>query len=285
MTTRYAKVGTGGGGGGSGDASAAKQDAQTALLTTIDAVLDEIESTQDSELALLGTIDADTSSIASDASDSLAELEAQTALLGTTDTNVGILASSTVLTSDPASGTDRGVPAMVLRDDALTTLGPADGDWTQLRVDDLGRLWIVDGGARSSLVDSITTVRGSPPGSTPFHVHYNDTDARAAASAATVFDPPSGAITVVTDVVVSSYDTTAGKVILYFGADADTTYTIGTDVPIAIVSLVPSATQAPGVVDHPVTQPRSLAADHQIKYQNTAAIDVDIVIRGYTFVP
>lgn len=43
---------------------------------------------------------------------------------------------------DSAAGsTDTGVLAVVVRDDALTALSPADGDYTQLRVDATGRLW------------------------------------------------------------------------------------------------------------------------------------------------
>src|SRR3990167_2304685 len=48
---------------------------------------------------------------------------------------------------DTATGaTDTGVLALATRDDALTTLTPADGDNSQLRVDSTGRLWITHGG-------------------------------------------------------------------------------------------------------------------------------------------
>jgi hypothetical protein len=40
-----------------------------------------------------------------------------------------------------AGGTDQGTLALVVRDDALATLTPADGDYTQLRVTSQGRLW------------------------------------------------------------------------------------------------------------------------------------------------
>lgn len=43
--------------------------------------------------------------------------------------------------SDVAGGTDTGTLSLVVRDDALTTLTPADGDYTQMRVNSTGRLW------------------------------------------------------------------------------------------------------------------------------------------------
>lgn len=46
---------------------------------------------------------------------------------------------------DAAAGAGHGgIASMVVRDDALTTLTPADGDFTFLRVDSTGRLWVVD---------------------------------------------------------------------------------------------------------------------------------------------
>jgi hypothetical protein len=43
---------------------------------------------------------------------------------------------------DIAGATDMGTLALVVRDDALTTLTPADGDYTQARVDSTGALWV-----------------------------------------------------------------------------------------------------------------------------------------------
>ena len=47
-----------------------------------------------------------------------------------------------------AGGTDTGTLALVVRDDALATLTPADGDYTQLRTTSVGRLWT------STVIDS-----------------------------------------------------------------------------------------------------------------------------------
>lgn len=43
---------------------------------------------------------------------------------------------------DVAGATDTGTLALAVRDDALTTLTPADADYTQLRVDSTGALWV-----------------------------------------------------------------------------------------------------------------------------------------------
>ncbi len=60
---------------------------------------------------------------------------------GTGATNLG------KAVDDVAGGTDTGVAALVVRDDALTTLTPVDGDYTTLRVDSTGALWVNTGGS------------------------------------------------------------------------------------------------------------------------------------------
>lgn len=56
---------------------------------------------------------------------------------------------------DSAGGaTDTGVAVLALRDDTLTTLTPADGDYTNLRVDSTGALHVrISGGGVSGIVD------------------------------------------------------------------------------------------------------------------------------------
>ena len=66
---------------------------------------------------------------------------------GSLDVNITGGSGSTEYAVDAvAGGSDLGTLALVVRDDALTTLTPADGDYTQLRVTDKGALWVaVDG--------------------------------------------------------------------------------------------------------------------------------------------
>ena len=52
------------------------------------------------------------------------------------------LIASQDLVDNAAGATDRVFPVGVVRDDALATLTPADGDYTNLRVDSTGALWV-----------------------------------------------------------------------------------------------------------------------------------------------
>ena len=55
---------------------------------------------------------------------------------GTGATNLGKAVDSV------AGATDTGVVALTVRDDTLSALAPADGDYTRLRSDSVGRLWV-----------------------------------------------------------------------------------------------------------------------------------------------
>lgn len=57
---------------------------------------------------------------------------------------------------DVAAGvSDVGVALLAMRDDALSSITPADGDWAQLRVDANGALWVQLAGALSPSTDGI----------------------------------------------------------------------------------------------------------------------------------
>jgi hypothetical protein len=74
----------------------------------------------------------------------------------------GVAATNLGKAIDSAAGaTDTGVAALVVRDDALTTLTPADGDYVPLRTDSTGALWVtLTAGGNSNIVadDSAFTV-------------------------------------------------------------------------------------------------------------------------------
>ena len=63
-----------------------------------------------------------------------------------------------------------------------------------------------------------------------------------------IWTPTAGKKIVVTGFHVTTYGTTAGRVILWFGASADTTYTEGTDQPLFKGSFAPSTTSKPGAL-------------------------------------
>lgn len=72
------------------------------------------EGKQDSTIALLTTMDADTSS----------------------------LSGAVVANDAAAAGTPTGIPGMMVRDDALTTVGVVEGDWMYPRGSEHGAKWV-----------------------------------------------------------------------------------------------------------------------------------------------
>lgn len=96
-----------------------------------------------------------------------------------------------------------------------------------------------------------------------------------------VWSPGAGKKIAVTHLAVSSYGTTAGRVILWFGDNADTTYTAGTDQVLWAGSFAPSSTSKPGAVipfPHPVF---CTTADRELHLTTDAAISLDITVHGY----
>ena len=69
-----------------------------------------------------------------------------TTLTGTTTLTPGTGATNLGKAVDNAAGaTDTGVPNLIIRDDALTTLTPVDGDYVPQRADSLGSTWVTQG--------------------------------------------------------------------------------------------------------------------------------------------
>jgi hypothetical protein len=90
----------------------------------------------------------------------------------------------------------------------------------------------------------------------------------------------------VTHVLVSIFGTTAGRLTLWFGASADTTYTEGTDQVIVDLDFVPSATiqyQVPIMFPHPVFS--AVADDDRVKVTTSANLSVRLSVGGYLFKP
>lgn len=86
-----------------------------------------------------------------------------------------------------------------------------------------------------------------------------------------VVTPTSGKKLVVTSMQLQVGGTTAGTVQVWFGANADTTYTRGTDLAIFDGEFKPSSTLAPGVI---MNGPWiASAADHEIHLTTSAAIN------------
>jgi hypothetical protein len=98
-----------------------------------------------------------------------------------------------------------------------------------------------------------------------------------------VWDPANGLRIAVTSVVIGTYGTTAGRVILWFGDNADTTYTAGTDQVLLAFSAAPSATSKPGLVFTPASPVFCTTADRELHITTDAAMSIDVTVHGYEY--
>lgn len=100
----------------------------------------------------------------------------------------------------------------------------------------------------------------------------------------TIWDPAGGKKIAIQYLAISSYATTAARVIIWFGATADTTYTAGTDQLVWAGSFAPSANSKPGMILTLGVAPLfAVTADHELKITTDAAISLDITTYGYEF--
>jgi hypothetical protein len=98
---------------------------------------------------------------------------------------------------------------------------------------------------------------------------------------AVLWDPTSGKKIAITSIVIGSFGTTAGRFILWFGDNGDTTYTAGTDQLVFAASYAPSTTSKPGTVV-PYPQPIfCTTADRELHVTTDAAMSVDVSVYGY----
>lgn len=98
-----------------------------------------------------------------------------------------------------------------------------------------------------------------------------------------VWSPSAGKRIAVTSVILGSYGTTAGRAILWFGDNADTTYTAGTDQVLVAASFAPSSTSKPGLVYTPATPVFCTTADRELHLTTDANLSLDITIEGYEY--
>jgi hypothetical protein len=98
---------------------------------------------------------------------------------------------------------------------------------------------------------------------------------------ATMWTPSGGKKICVTYLAISSYGTTAGRVLVWFGAAGDTTYTAGTDQLVWGGSFAPSANANPGAIVQLPFGLTAVNADYHLKITTDAAISLDVTIYGY----
>jgi hypothetical protein len=113
-----------------------------------------------------------------------------------------------------------------------------------------------------------------------FHLNKTFTSQQ---TGSTLLDPTSGKKIAITSVIIGTYGTTAGRVIVWFGDNGDTTFTQDTDQVLVAASFAPSATGKPGLIFTPSVPVFCNTADRELHITTDAAISLDITIEGYEF--
>lgn len=98
-----------------------------------------------------------------------------------------------------------------------------------------------------------------------------------------IWTPSAGLKVAVTYMSVASYGTTSGRVIIWLGASADTTYTPGTDQLVWAGSFVPSVNSTPGAIISVPFGILSNTANNILRITTDAAISLDLTVYGYEF--
>lgn len=113
-------------------------------------------------------------------------------------------------------------------------------------------------------------------------VHKNKTYTSTQTGSA-LWDPTAGKKIAVTSVVIGTYGVTAGRIILWFGDNADTTFTQDTDQVLFAASFAPSSTVKPGATYTPASPVFCTTADRELHVTTDAAISFDLTVEGYEF--
>jgi hypothetical protein len=98
-----------------------------------------------------------------------------------------------------------------------------------------------------------------------------------------VWTPGAGKTIAVTYLAVSSYATTTGRVIVWFGASGNTTYTAGTDQLVWAGSFAPGTSSKPGAILNFPTPVFSANVDYVLRVTTDANISLDVSVYGYEF--
>lgn len=87
----------------------------------------------------------------------IGHLDGVEGLLTTIDADTGNIAALSKAVDAVAGGSDTGIAALAVRDDSLTTLTPADGDYVPLRVNSTGALHVTGGGGGTEYSEDAAT--------------------------------------------------------------------------------------------------------------------------------
>lgn len=112
---------------------------------------------------------------------------------------------------------------------------------------------------------------------------WKSLNATTAQTGVAIWTPASGKKVAIQSCQLGTYGTTSARVILWFGATADTTYTEGTDQTVFKGSFAPSATGMPGASTPPSGPKYSTTTNDVLRITTDAAISIDVVCYGWEF--
>ena len=117
----------------------------------------------------------------------------------------------------------------------------------------------------------------------PAQFVWKQVEATTTQTGTTIWDPTVGKRIAVTSYEIGTASTNAGLLTIWFGDNADTTFTQGTDQVLFRGTLTPTSTSTPGVISnltHPVF---CNTADRELHYTTTNNLNVYITVFGYEY--
>jgi len=136
------------------------------------------DATTDSQRLAIDSNGAASAILAANSGVDIGDVDVTSVIPGTGATNLGKAVDSA------GGGTDTGVAALFLRDDALSALTPVEGDYVRGRVDSTGALWVKDTTLAANSETSPVYVQVVTSGVSGNEVHDYDTQASLASDTA-----------------------------------------------------------------------------------------------------
>lgn len=207
---------------------------------------------------------------------SAAKQDAQTALLTSMDTDTGILAAMSQARSAVVAANHPSIMLYGVRRDSLATIDEAATEAAPILVDEFGRVWTVRGDASSALVDGVHL--GLPSTKTLEPGKY--LRVTTASAGVDLWDPTLDYIGV-RWLTVTWQGAAACRITIWQGANADTTFTDGTDRVLFDIDLDANANG--GVrIEFPADSPwETTTADHELHLTTSANKVVSVQVGGY----
>jgi hypothetical protein len=135
-------------------ATEAKQDTQIThldgvetLLTAIDGRVDGLETLVTSTNTKLDSVITNTAAATPAGTNNIGDVDVLSVIPGTGATNLGKAIDAV------AGASDVGIAPLAIRDDSLSALTPAEGDWTPLRVNSTGALHVTGAGGGTQFAE------------------------------------------------------------------------------------------------------------------------------------